>query len=113
MTSFTEAVFNSSMCPVFPSDDCGNDNCAFFVPAAVFFEKQGKEVALLALKVSLLQAIFRIISIFPTGRWHASQVARDQPAKFAVIEGCGNQAKAPLRFGTPTVDKKLKNTTGG
>jgi cytochrome d ubiquinol oxidase subunit I len=115
LTSFTEAVFNSSMWPrFFHQMTAAMITGAFFMAAAaawLLLKNKGKEVALLALKVSLVTGfIFAIISIFPTGHWHASQVARDQPAKFAVIEGLyETQTKAPLAvFGIPTVDKETE-----
>lgn len=111
LTSFYDAVFNSSMWPrFFHQMTAAMITGAFFMAAAAaWLLRKGRtpEIASRALKLSLVAGlVFSILAAVPTGHWHAVQVARDQPAKFAVIEGLyQTQKQAPLAvFGIPMGD---------
>jgi cytochrome d ubiquinol oxidase subunit I len=111
LTSFAEAAFNSSMWPrFFHQMTAALITGAFFMAAAaawLLMRGRTPAIALRALKLSLVTGfVFSIMATYPTGHWHAVQVAQDQPAKFAVIEGLyKTQTRAPLAvFGIPMDD---------
>ncbi len=108
LTSFAEATFNSSMWPrFFHQMIAALIAGAFFMAAsAAWLLVKGRTpaIAAQALKLALAAGfVFSIMAVYPTGHWHSRQVARDQPAKFAVIEGLYETGThAPLAiFGIP------------
>ena len=109
LTSFYEVVFNSSMWPRFFHTVCAAFVAGTFFMAAVaayLLLKDSRDVVgRNAMKLAVAVGLpFSILVAFPTGHEHARQVARDQPAKFAAIEGLYQSAdsKAPLvLFGFP------------
>ncbi len=102
LTSFVDAVFNPSMgVRFFHTFVAALVAGAFFmagVSAWQMLKGKGGDVAPKALRLSVLFGLlFSILAAFPTGHEHAKQVARDQPEKFAAIEGLyETQASAPL-----------------
>jgi cytochrome d ubiquinol oxidase subunit I len=102
LTSFWDAVFNPSTLPrFFHTMDAAVITGAFVVAGvAAWMVLRGREQALakralsLALVVGLLASI---AEVFPFGHFHAQQVARTQPEKFAAIEGLyTSQTGAPI-----------------
>ena len=113
LTSFTQAVFNPSMWYRFFHTMAGCLVCgAFFVAgiAAYRLRKNYKEaMARGALKIAIIVGFLSAVLVaFPTGHDHAQQVARDQPEKFASIEGLQTtQTRAPLTvFGLVSPESK-------
>lgn len=109
MTSFSEVVFTSSMWPRFLHTMVAAIvvGCFFMAGCAAYLLRKNaldpvaRNAMKLAVSVGLPAAI---LVAFPTGHHHAQQVARDQPAKFAAIEGLYESANshAPLvLFGFP------------
>ncbi len=102
LTSFSEAVFNSSMWIRFfhVIISCMVAGSFFMAGISAWLLRNGKEVELakIALKLSLVVGLVTSVLVaFPTGHHHAQQVARDQPAKFAAMEGLyTTQSNAPL-----------------
>jgi cytochrome d ubiquinol oxidase subunit I len=102
LTSFVDAVFNPSMgVRFYHTMAAALVTGAFFmagVSAWQMLRGKGGDVAPKALRLSILFGlVFSILSAFPTGHEHAKQVARDQPEKFAAIEGLyETQTSAPL-----------------
>lgn len=111
LTSFAEAVFNPSMWVRFNHTMM---SClvagSFFVAAvsALLLKKKirdgltqaqaAESMAYKSLRLGLIAAfISSLLVAFPTGHEHARQVARDQPEKFAAIEGLyTTKSQAPL-----------------
>jgi cytochrome d ubiquinol oxidase subunit I len=111
LASFWAAVFNpSTLVRFFHTVTAALVAGAFFVAgaAAYLLLKKKQEVAPMArtaLKSSVIFGLVcSILVVFPFGHHHAKQVARDQPEKFAAIEGLYiSQSKAPLvMFAVPT-----------
>ncbi len=110
LASFTEAVFNPSMWPrFFHTIVAALVSGAFFmtgISAYQILKNRQSEYFLKTLKLGVVAAaLFSLLSIFPTGHIHASQVAHTQPEKFAAIEGLytGHENGAPLvLFAYPT-----------
>jgi cytochrome d ubiquinol oxidase subunit I len=102
LTSFAEAVFNPSMWHRFFHTMLASFICgAFFMMGvcAMLLRKNPEHgPARKALKTAVILGFFSaILAAFPSGHEHAQQVARDQPAKFAAIEGLYTTQKgAPL-----------------
>ena len=102
LTSFAAAVFNPSTLPrYFHTVDAALVTGAFVVAGvAAWLLLRAREEALaqralqLAVVVGLLASL---AEIFPFGHFHAQQVARTQPEKFAAIEGLyASQTSAPI-----------------
>ncbi|MBN2021795.1 MAG: cytochrome ubiquinol oxidase subunit I [Pirellulales bacterium] len=92
LTSFTEAVFNPSTLPRFLHTMVASWTCgAFFMAGVVawmMLKNPENRAAARTLRLALVAGlIFSLASLFPTGDWHARQVARTQPEKLATIEG--------------------------
>jgi len=109
LTSFAEAVFNASTWPRFlhTFDACliAGAFLVAGVSAYLIVKNNAAEVARKSLKLSLIFGfVASLLALFPTGDWHAKQVARTQPEKFAVMEGLTQgQTRAPLTvFGIPS-----------
>ncbi len=108
LTSFADAVFNASTWPRFlhTFDACLIAG-AFLVAgisAYLVVKNNGAKVARRSLRLSLIFGlVVSLLALFPTGDWHAKQVARTQPEKFAAMEGLiDGQKRAPLAvFGIP------------
>lgn len=102
LTSFSEAVFNPSMwIRFFHVMTAALVTGAFFmggVSAYLLLKGGGRDVAARGLRLAIASGfVFAVISAFPTGHKHGQQVARDQPEKFAAIEGLyTTQQGAPL-----------------
>jgi cytochrome d ubiquinol oxidase subunit I len=74
------------------------------ISAYLVLKNKGSEVGRKSLKLSLIFGLVAsLLALFPTGDWHAKQVARTQPEKFAAMEGLvEGQTRAPLAvFGIP------------
>jgi cytochrome d ubiquinol oxidase subunit I len=92
LTSFAAAVFNPSTLPrYFHTVDAAIITGAFVVAGVAAWmllhareEVLAKRALSLALVVGLLASLSEV---FPFGHFHAQQVARTQPEKFAAIEG--------------------------
>ena len=112
LTSFYEAVFNPSMAiRFFHTIDASLITGAFFVAgisAWLLLKGRAVEGARRALRLSLIAAaLFSVLELFPLGDHHAKQVARDQPAKLAAMEGMygkGETEASLLVMGIPTLD---------
>lgn len=109
LTSFYDAVFNpSTVIRYLHTVDAALISGAFFVAGiAAYLILKGKEVELAkrAMKIAVVFGlIVSVLELFPLGDYHATQVARTQPEKFATIEGLAQtQSNAPLvLFGIPT-----------
>ena len=109
LTSFADAIFNPSTWPrYFHTVVAALTTGAFFmggISAWLLLKKTGVEVAQKSLKLALVFGfVSSLLSIYPTGHWHASQVAETQPEKFAAIEGLYESHEgAPLvLFAIPT-----------
>jgi cytochrome d ubiquinol oxidase subunit I len=109
LTSFYDAVFNpSTVIRYLHTVDAALIAGAFFVAGiAAYLILKGKEVDLAkrAMRIAVVFGlIVSVLELFPLGDYHATQVARTQPAKFATIEGLAQtQSNAPLvLFGIPT-----------
>jgi cytochrome d ubiquinol oxidase subunit I len=102
LTSFTAAVFNPSMWPrFFHTVDAGLVSGAFFmagVASALLLRDRRSQVAQYTLRLAVVFGlIVSILEAFPFGHVHAREVAQQQPAKFAAIEGLySTQNGAPL-----------------
>ncbi|UCE61282.1 MAG: cytochrome ubiquinol oxidase subunit I [Phycisphaerales bacterium] len=108
LTSFAEAAFNASTWPrFFHTFDACLVAGAFLVAgvsAYLVVKNNAVEVARKSLRLSLIFGlIVSLLALFPTGDWHAKQVARTQPEKFAAMEGLTKgKTRAPLVvFGNP------------
>lgn len=104
LTSFADAVFNSSMWVRFMHTMAAALLAgAFFVAgvcALLIIRGNRSEAATRGLKLAVvLGFVWALITAFPTGHHHARQVARDQPEKFAALEGLYSTTRgAPLVF---------------
>jgi len=92
LTSFAEAVFNPSTLPRFFHTIVATCIAgAFFVAgvsALLILRKQSRELAGRSLKLAVgFGLVASLLAAFPTGHFHAEQVAHTQPAKFAALEG--------------------------
>ncbi len=92
LTDFAAAVFNPSTLPRFFHTVVASLIAgAFFVAgvsALLILRKQALELAGRSLKVAVgFGLVASLLAVFPTGHFHAEQVAHTQPAKFAAIEG--------------------------
>jgi cytochrome d ubiquinol oxidase subunit I len=102
LTSFADAVFNPSMGVRFwHTLTAALVTGAFFlagVSAYLVLRNKAVESARRTLLLGLVAGlVFAVMSAFPTGHLHASQVAKTQPEKFAAIEGLySSQDRAPL-----------------
>jgi cytochrome d ubiquinol oxidase subunit I len=102
LISFSDAVFNPSMWYRFFHQLCAAlITGAFFVggvSAWQLLKGRGGDVAPKALRLSIIAGlVFAVLTVFPTGHEHGKQVARDQPEKFAALEGLyKTQNSAPL-----------------
>ena len=119
LASFSEAVFTPSMWPrFFHTLDAALISGAFFMAGiAAFFLWRKRDAADddahsdagLARVALVLALVFgfatSLLELMPFGHWHAQQVARTQPEKFAAIEGLYSSSdRAPLvLFGIPAV----------
>ena len=109
LTNFAAAVFNPSTADRFFHTLVACLIAGAFLMAGVsaylILKNRGSEVGRKTLKVSLIFGlIVSVMALFPTGDHHAKQVARDQPEKFAAMEGLiHGQTRAPLTlFGIPS-----------
>jgi cytochrome d ubiquinol oxidase subunit I len=104
LTSFAEAIFNSSMWVRFMHTMAAALLAgAFFVAgvcALLIIRGNRSEAAIRGLKLAVvLGFVWALFTAFPTGHHHARQVAHDQPEKFAAIEGLYSTTRgAPLIF---------------
>ncbi len=102
LTSFAEAVWNPSTLPRFFHTLVAALLAGAFavMGAAAWLALKGKspDLAPRALRLGALMGLAAsLLALFPTGHWHAQQVAATQPEKFAAIEGLyGTQGPAPL-----------------
>ena len=111
LSSFYDAVFNPSTWPRFlhTMDACIISG-AFLVigiSAYLIIKRKEVEVAHKSLKLAMTVGfIASVAALFPTGDYHAKQVARTQPEKFATMEGLmDGQERAPITvFGIPVED---------
>ncbi len=118
LVSFWAAVFNPSTLPrFFHTVDAALIAGAFLVAgvAAYLLRRNGADdLARRAMKLALaLGLVASLAELFPFGHFHARQVARTQPEKFAAIEGLyTSQSAAPLVLFaypvTPPPDLKAK-----
>ncbi|HOX42143.1 MAG TPA: cytochrome ubiquinol oxidase subunit I [Myxococcota bacterium] len=111
LTSFAEAVWNPSSLPRFFHTMVAALVTGGFavMGASAWLALKGKspELAPRALKLGAAFALAAsLLALYPTGHWHAQQVAATQPEKFAAIEGIfDSQRAAPLVvFGIPGTD---------
>lgn len=109
LTSFADAVFNTSTWPRFlhTLDACliAGAFLVAGVSAYLILRNNESEVGRKSLRLSLIFGlVVSLLALFPTGDWHAKQVARTQPEKFAAMEGLiQGQTRAPLAvFGIPS-----------
>lgn len=82
------------------------------ISAYLVVKNNAAEVARKSLKLSLIFGlVVSLLALFPTGDWHAKQVARTQPEKFAAMEGLIlGQTSAPLAvFGIPSEEPPQLN----
>jgi len=102
LTSFWEAVFNPSTGPRFFHTITASLVAGAFLMAGVaayrLLKDRSDEIGRRALRVALPWGLaVSLAVVFPFGHWHAQQVARTQPEKFAAIEGLyTSQRSAPL-----------------
>lgn len=102
LTSFADAVFNPSMGVRFYHTLAASLVAGAFFMAGIsawqLLRGNGGDVAPKAFRLSIVAGlVFAVLSVFPTGHEHAKQVARDQPEKFAAIEGLyETRESAPL-----------------
>jgi cytochrome d ubiquinol oxidase subunit I len=102
LANFWDAVFNPSTLPrYFHTMDAAVITGAFVVAGvAAWLLLHGREESLAKKALSLALAVGLIASlaeVFPFGHFHAQQVARTQPEKFAAIEGLyTSQTGAPI-----------------
>lgn len=102
LVDFWAAVFNdSTLIRYFHTIVASLIAGAFFmagISAWLILKNKQTEQARRTLKLSVIFGfIFSIMALWPTGHEHAREVARDQPEKFAAIEGLYNsQTEAPL-----------------
>jgi len=118
LTSFWAAVFNPSTLPrFFHTVDAALIAGAFLVAGVAAFllrRNANDDLARRAMKVALgVGLIASVAELFPFGHYHARQVARTQPEKFAAIEGLyTGQSGAPMVLFaypvTPPPDLKAK-----
>jgi cytochrome bd ubiquinol oxidase subunit I len=108
LASFYDAVFNpSTVIRYFHTLDAALITGAFYVAgisAYLILKKKEIELAKKAMKIGIIFGLLMsVLELFPLGDYHATQVARIQPEKFATIEGLlQTQSKAPLIiFGIP------------
>jgi cytochrome bd ubiquinol oxidase subunit I len=91
LTDFAAAVFNPSTLPRFGHTMVAAWACGAFLMAGMaawyFLKGRGDDVARVSLRLGLVVAFLASILSFVTGDYHARQVARTQPAKFAAMEG--------------------------
>ena len=109
LTGFADAVFNASTWPRFlhTMDACLIAGAFLVAGISAYLVVKGSatEVARKSLRLSLIFGlVVSLLALFPTGDWHAKQVARTQPEKFAAMEGLTQgQTRAPLTvFGIPS-----------
>lgn len=104
LTNFSSAVFSPSMWNrFFHTINASLITGAFFVAgvaALMMIRGQSRELSSKALKMAVAAGfVVSIIAAFPSGHEHAKQVARDQPEKFAAMEGLyATEDGAPLIF---------------
>jgi cytochrome d ubiquinol oxidase subunit I len=108
LTSFFDAVFNPSTLPRFfhTVAACIAVGGFFLAGAAAYRMLKNKQEAeaQIGLRTGLITAfVFSVLIAFPFGDWHAKQVARTQPEKFATMEGLieGRKQAPLLAFGIP------------
>jgi cytochrome d ubiquinol oxidase subunit I len=92
LSSFAAAVFNPSMWPRFFHTMLGAlITGAFFVmgvSAYLLIKQRATQVAQKALGLAaVFGLVVSLLALYPTGHYHAAQVAQTQPEKFAAIEG--------------------------
>ncbi|MDX2419415.1 MAG: cytochrome ubiquinol oxidase subunit I [Xanthomonadales bacterium] len=120
LVDFAAAVFNPSTLPrYFHTIVASLITGAFFmggISAYLVLKKRSIEVSGRSLKLSVgFGIIASFLAVFPTGHFHAEQVARTQPEKFAAIEGLYDDSdsdRAPMvLFALPFTDPpELKAT---
>lgn len=104
LSSFSEAVFNSSMwIRFFHTMDAALITGAFIVAgvaAYLILKNKGIDIAKKALRLAIIFGlIVSVMELYPFGHHHATQVARTQPEKLAAIEGVYvGQTHAPMMF---------------
>lgn len=108
MKEFSRVVFNSSTGVRFHHTVLAAivAGCFFMAGVAAFLlrKNSGDPVARKAMKLAIAIGLpTALLVAFPTGHMHAQQIARDQPEKFAAVEGLYNSTThAPLvLFGFP------------
>jgi cytochrome d ubiquinol oxidase subunit I len=111
LTSFWDAVFNDSMIQRFSHTMTA---CliagAFFmagISAWLVLKKKGGDAVRKTLALSLVFGLVAsLMALFPTGHFHAMQVAHTQPEKFASMEGLirGGPRAPAVVFGIPGDD---------
>ena len=111
MQDFFQVVFNPSSLPrFFHTMAAAVATGSFFmggISAFLLLKGRSTDVASRAVSIALFVGLIASLALlFPTGDWHARQVAHTQPEKFAAIEGQYVTEKgAPLYlFGIPRSD---------
>ncbi len=102
LTSFYQAICNPSMWPRFLHTMLAAFVAGSFfmagISAAVLLRDRPNVVARYTLKLAVICGlVVSILEVFPSGHLHAREVAREQPEKFAAIEGLySSQSSAPM-----------------
>lgn len=110
LTDFWQAVFNpSTLIRFFHVIDAALITGAFFVAgisAYLILKNKEPELAKKAMKIAVIFGLFvSLLEVFPFGHESGREVAEQQPAKFAAIQGLyTSQSGAPLAiFAFPTL----------
>jgi cytochrome d ubiquinol oxidase subunit I len=102
LLDFWAAVFNSSTGPRFFHTMVACLVAGAFlmigISAYLILKNKAAEVARKTLKIALVFGlVFSVMTLYPSGHHHGQQVARDQPEKFAAMEGLiRGQSRAPM-----------------
>lgn len=113
LDDFFAAVFNASLAPRFlHTMSASLLTGAFFmagISAAVLLRDSENRPARKSLRLALVAGLLLAgLAIFPTGHYHAQQVARTQPEKLAAIEGLfEGQTYAPLTLAAIPTESRL------
>ena len=111
LTDFSAAIFNPSMWPRFFHTLVASLIAGSFLAAGISAWRvlAGREAALFARSLKLSVAagfVFSLMALFPTGHFHAEQVAHTQPEKFAALEGLyeAEDTRSMVIFAVPSTD---------
>ncbi len=111
LTDFSAAIFNPSMWPRFFHTLVASLIAGSFLAAGISAWRvlAGREAALFARSLKLSVAagfVFSLMALFPTGHFHAEQVAHTQPEKFAALEGLyeSEDTRSMVIFAVPSTD---------